>query len=316
MKSHLRISPLPRALLGLVLALTVIIARTTPAAILWTGANTNFTQSPTTLTDELIPGAVSLTRNYDMWLYNPDAGDTGPALGTPTDTEWAFGLLTNYVGLSYATFDSYRNGYLSGLLVGNPMVVHLINEDIYLSLTFSNWPSKGGFFAYTRSTPAPVTITNPPDGAVFAAPANVKIWAGVAFPGSSVTNVAFFANTNPVGSVQSAPFVITTGALAAGSYALTAVATAAGASATSAVVNITVISPVAIVLSSPGIANSQFAFDYTADPGLSYVVQNSSNLVNWVSLVTNVATINPAHFTDNLAPNGASYYRVGRLPNP
>ncbi len=133
-----------------VLALT---AASGMAATLWTGPATNFTQSASSLTDELIPGAVSLTRAYSQWLYNPDAGDQGPGTDTPTDTEWAFGTLDNYQGLSYAPFATYRNGDLSGALVGNPMVVHLINEDVYLSLTFSQWPQHGGFFAYTRSTP-------------------------------------------------------------------------------------------------------------------------------------------------------------------
>src|SRR5581483_7053100 len=132
----------------------------TPAATLWTGPVTNFTQSAASLTDELIPGAVSLTRAYSQWLYNPDAGDQGPGAETPTDTEWAFGTIDNYQGLSYAPFASYRNGDLSSLLVGNPMVVHLINEDVYLSLTFTQWPAHGGFFAYTRATPA---ASGPPE---------------------------------------------------------------------------------------------------------------------------------------------------------
>jgi hypothetical protein len=146
-------NPLRRALPAASLLLALAPATALPAT-LWTGPATNFTQSATSLTDELIPGAVSLTRAYSQWLYNPDGGDQGPGTGTPTDTEWAFGTLDNYQGLAYAPFASYRNGDLSSLLIGNPMVVHLINEDVYLSLTFSQWPQHGGFFAYTRSTPA------------------------------------------------------------------------------------------------------------------------------------------------------------------
>ena len=287
----------------------------THASTLWTGPDFDFIQSSTNVTDELIPGAVSLTRAYSQWLYNPDAGDQGPDVGTPTDTAWAFGTLDNYGAYSYQSFYSLRNGDLSTLLPGNPMVVHLVNEDIYLSLTFSAWPRKGGYIAYTRSTPA-VTITSPTNGMVFAAPAKVKISAAAAVAGGTVTNVEFFANLVSLGSTQSAPFSVTTGNLAAGQYALTAVETAAGVSATSSPVNISVVAPVAVTLSSPQINGSQFAFDYTADPGLQYVIQNSSNLVNWRSLVTNVATGNPVHFTDSFTSNSAQYYRVGRLPNP
>jgi len=203
--------------------LAIALAPATHAATLWTGADTNFTQSATNLVDVLVPGAVSLTRGFSQWLYNPAGGDQGPAPGTPTDTEWAFGTLDNYAALGYETFDSYRNGDLSALLVGNPMVVHLVNEDIYLSLTFSQWPQNGGYFAYTRSTPAP-----PPSG------------------------------------------TITSGA----------------------------------------ITSNQFVFEYAATPGSNYVVLDSSNLVNWLPVVTNLAATNSVLFTDSVTTNGSRYYRV------
>jgi len=314
MKSRFEFSHASGALLGIALPLICSFAPLTHAATLWIGPDIDFIQSPTNLTDELIPGAVSLTRGYSQWLYNPDAGDQGPGAGTPTDTAWAFGTLDNYDAYYYQTFDSLRNGDLSDLLVGNPMVVHLTNEDIYVSLTFSAWPQHGGFIAYTRSTPA-VTITNPANGMVFAAPAKVKIGAVAAVAGGTVTNVQFFANLVSLGSMRTAPFGVTTN-LAAGQYALTAVETAGGISVTSLVENISVVVPVAVALSSPRISGSQFAFDYTANPGLQYVVQNSSNLVNWLPLVTNVPTDNPVHFTNSFPSNGTQFYRVGLMPNP
>jgi hypothetical protein len=121
--------------------------------------------------------------------------------------------------------------------------------------------------------------------------ANATVSAG------SVTNVAFFANGTPLASDQIPPFSITTGGLGAGDYSLTAVATAAGISATSAVVNITVVCPL-------------------TNPGLSYLIQNSPDLINWVPVVTNVASSNPVLFTDGFISSGSRYYRVGRLPNP
>lgn len=324
MKYGVKVVPAPAT--GLLLAVFLLllsgVAQKTSAATLWTGANTNFTQSTSNFTDVLIPGAVSLCRNFSQWLFNPAGGDQGPAPGTPTDTEWAFGSLANYASLSYQSFDSLRNGDLSSLLVGNPMVVHLINEDIYLSLTFSAWPQHGGFFAYTRSTPgtvasAPsVTITNPVNGVVFSAPANVKIMATATDTGGPVTNVAFFSGSMPLGAVQSAPFGVTAGNLAAGAYGLTAVATAGGISTTSAVVNISIVTPTANTLSSGKIANDQFVFNYAANPGLSYVVQDSSNLVSWQSLLTNLATTNSVQVIESFVPKGYLFYRVGRLPNP
>jgi hypothetical protein len=302
------------AFLGIVLSLVCSFGQMSQAATLWTGPDIEFIQSDTNFADELIPGVVSLARGYSQWLYNPDAGDQGPGAATPTDTAWAFGTLDNYGAYYYQSFDSLRNGDLSDLLVGNPMVVHLTNEDIYLSLTFSNWPQHGGFIAYTRSTPA-VTITTPTNGMVFAAPAKVKISAAAALAVGTVTNVEIFANLVSLGSTKSAQFSVTTN-LAAGQYALTAVETAGGISVTSLVVNISVVTPVAVALSSPRMTGSQFAFDYTANPGLQYVVQYSTNLVNWQSLATNIPADNPVHFTNSLASDGAQYYRVGLLPNP
>lgn len=322
MKSKSQLLALARAIQAIILAFLIISAGTVKGATIWTGPDTNFTQSASSLTDVLIPGAVSLTRARAQWLFNPAAGDTGPGTDTPTDTEWAFGELANYAALDYQTFASYRNGDLSALLVGNPMVVHLITEDVYLSLTFSAWPQHGGFFAYTRSTPpaaAPVpsvTITDPAGGAVFAAPASVQMGAAATVASGSVTNVAFFTNGILSGDSQAAPFSITASNLAPGSYALTAVATAGGVSATSSVVSISIVSPAPTSLTAPMLTNNQFAFDYSANAGLGYVVQSSSNLIDWMSVVTNVAASNLVTFTNVLVPNGAQYFRVGRLPNP
>jgi hypothetical protein len=324
MKSGFKVVQVAAAgwLLAVLLLLLPGVAPKTSAATLWTGANTNFTQSASNFTDVLIPGAISFSRNFAQWLFNPAAGEQGCNPYSPTNTEWAFGSLANYAALNYQTFSSYRNGDLSAVLVGNPMVVHLIPEDIYLSLTFTAWPQHGGFFAYTRSTPAAVsptpsvTITNPASGAVFAAPANVKIGATATVASGSVTNVAFFAGITSLGAVQSAPFGLTAANLSAGAYSLTAVATASGVSATSAVVAINVVNPSPLAASLARITNGQFTFNYSANPGLGYVIQDSSNLVNWQSLATNVATTNSVHVSENFTPKGYLFYRVGRLPNP
>ena len=314
--------------------LPVLIFVLVPAAqadpTIWTGPATNFAQTAVGLgqlpvADVLVPGAVSLARNGNHWLYNTNL-DPFAEPGTPTDTEWSFGDLSDYASLTYQSFDSFRDFDLSARLVTDPpspMVCHLTNEDIYLSVTFSAWPQGGGLIAYTRSTPAAVvvapsptvTITNPLSGAVFSAPANVKIAASATVSSGTVTNVAFFSNSSPLGSSQAPPFGITASSLSAGPYALTAVATAAGVSATSAVVNVSVVSPIATSLAAPGATNNQFFFSYTANPGLRYDVESSSNLFNWTPLVTNVAAGSPVFFT-NPVSQSSSFFRVGRLPNP
>lgn len=134
--------------------------------------------------------------------------------------------------------------------------------------------------------------------------------------GGTVTNVQFFANTNSPGSAATAPFSVTGSFPAPGAYALTAVATAAGVSVTSPVVNITVVAPLPVTLTAPSASAGLFAFSYTANPGLSYVVESSTNLVNWAPVATNTASSTLVPFSETLALGPPRYYRVGRLPNP
>jgi hypothetical protein len=311
---------------GLLAGLVFVASLTTHASTVWTGPTINFTHSNLTgeLQDQITAG-VSITRGSTSGgLYNSvtesSASDSGPG-----DTKWAIGALSNYNALTYGTCP-LESGNRPPKYVGTNFVVHLVNEDIYLSLKLTAWGGAGmtgdRSFSYTRST-APVTpptptisITNPAAGAVFAALANVSLAASATVSSGTVTNVEFFANGVSQGAVVAAPFILTSSALAAGPYSLTAVATAAGITATSAVVNVSVINPMAVNLSNVGFNNGQFTFSYTADAGLAYVVQSSTNLLDWVSLATNVAPGNPVLFTNALNPAGTGFYRVGLLPNP
>jgi plastocyanin len=169
--------------------------------------------------------------------------------------------------------------------------------------------------------PAPtVSITNPVGGAVFSAPAILHLGSTAAVSIGTVTNVAFVATsattTNSLGSAHASPFNTSSSSLGAGNYSLTAVATAAGISATSAVVNISVVTPLALSNSVPVVAAGQFSFNYSANVGLTYVVQRTSDLSTWVNVVTNAASVNPSHFTESAVVSGARYYRVLLQPNP
>ncbi|HYT60969.1 MAG TPA: Ig-like domain-containing protein [Haliangiales bacterium] len=162
-----------------------------------------------------------------------------------------------------------------------------------------------------------VTITNPVSGAVFAAPADVTLLASASDTDGNVTNVQFFANSTAVGSAAASPFSVVAGNLAAGNYALTAVATDnGGLSATSSPVNISVVTPMDVMLSLPSITNGEFQFTYAANAGLRYVIEHSSNFVNWNAVVTNTASSSNEKFGEVFDVNLLRFYRVGRLPNP
>lgn len=49
--------------------------------------------------------------------------------------------------------------------------------------------------------------------------------------------------------------------------------------------------------------------------GLSYVIQQSSDLINWTTISTNVAAGSSVLFDDSSAIGNPGFYRVGLLPN-
>jgi plastocyanin len=165
--------------------------------------------------------------------------------------------------------------------------------------------------------PPGVTITSPGGGSVFAEPASVKISSSVTNSSGSVTNVEFFSNGGSLGSVTTAPFNFTTTPMSVGAYALTAKASAStGLSATSWPVNVSVVTPVAVSNFFPRITNGQFVFEHTANPGLRYAVENTTNFTAWAPVVTNTAVSNSVEVIDTFQVGNLRFYRVGRLPNP
>src|ERR1039457_3861615 len=223
------------------------------AATIWTGPTTTFTQAapyPNTGDRDQLTANVALTR------ATPSGGGTGGMFNavtetsfskgfSPADTEWAIGSLANYATLSYTDWTTCGGGNPVHNLPGQQLVVHLISDNIYLSLLFTFLPSGPGF-SYNRSTPASgdlpptVAIISPTNGASFTAPANVPITANASDPDGSVTNVAFFDGSTFLGGTNNTPYTVTA-TLATGSHALTAVVTDnLGLSTTSAVVTVTV----------------------------------------------------------------------------
>jgi hypothetical protein len=303
--------------------LTVSTNMAARAATIWNGPNTGWAKSVATPSDPILPGVVVLTRGANEVMYNT-VTELGPTVGSPADTEWGFGTLANFSTLIYKTMDTWRAGAnfnFQALILNKQMVMHIKSADIYMSIMFTNWGRFGsGTVGYIRSTapgggnPPTVTLTNPVSGAVFAAPASINLRASAS--GGTVTNVEYFAGATSLGHATTAPFAVAGSLPNPGSYALKAVATASGLSGTSSVVNITVVSPTTVSMTPPGFSGGQFSFNFSADPGLRYVVQSSSNLLDWISLATNVAGGTSVPFAAGLATNPSTYYRVGRLPNP
>jgi plastocyanin len=171
----------------------------------------------------------------------------------------------------------------------------------------------------TANVPPTVLITNLSPGAVFAAPANVTIRAMASDSDGSVTNVQFRVGSTVISNRTTAPYAATTNNLPAGNYTLFAVASDNKGAMTTNSVAISVVTPATVVLSAfQRLTPSIFRFTYTANAGLRYVVQRSTDLTSsiWTSLNTNTAAGTSVNFTNSNAPSSPTFYRVGRLPNP
>jgi hypothetical protein len=94
------------------------------------------------------------------------------------------------------------------------------------------------------NAPPTVSMTSPPNGAVFTAPAAITVTAGAADSDGSVARVDFFANGSLVGTDTTAPYSVQWSTSTAAAYTLTARAVDdAGASTTSTALTITVLPP-------------------------------------------------------------------------
>ena len=231
MRGHIRCFPVFYCSLRLVIC--ILLAAASPwihAATVWNGPLITYAQpspDPTQASnqDRIMPD-VWLTRAASKGLFNAFYETNATAL-SPTNTEWAWGSLSNHASLHYTNWLAMLNGASPITLVGQQLVVHLVSDDIYLSLQMTFWAAGGGGgFAYQRTTPAP----------------------------------AF--------------------------------------------------------LSAASISTGQFTFSYSATPGMSYLVQSSTNLVNWSPEATNTATGALVSFSDPLVSTGTKYYRVSQLLGP
>jgi plastocyanin len=162
-----------------------------------------------------------------------------------------------------------------------------------------------------------VAITNPPNNATFAAPWSGTIQATAAETGGSITNVQFLLDATVLGNVANPPYNMNVSSVLAGSHTLSAVATDNSGVSTNASITVSVVTPVPVVLSGFGFASpTEFQFMYSANPGLRYVVERSSDLATFVPILTNTAAGSSVSFSDTVPVGGQNFYRVARQSNP
>jgi hypothetical protein len=130
----------------------------------WRGATISFTKpsnSDWTLAanQDRITDNVWITRQNVKGLFNIVLESSASANGTacqapePSDTEWAYGSIEDISSLTFTTLGSLIGCNFQNIVDGQNIVLHLISEDIYISLKFTSWSANnGGGFGYERST--------------------------------------------------------------------------------------------------------------------------------------------------------------------
>ena len=93
---------------------------------------------------------VWITRGNDGGqIYNAVVENTANKDLSPIGTEWAEGTLDNLENLS---FDTFRNTTSPQEAVGKNLVMHLIEDELYIQIKFISWDTnREGGFIYQRS---------------------------------------------------------------------------------------------------------------------------------------------------------------------
>ena len=154
-----------------------------------------------------------------------------------------------------------------------------------------------------------VAITNPPNNALFSAPAAVTIGVQATDADGSVASVQLLTNGVAGVTDSAAPFSFSLSNLAQGTYTLRARATDNQAlSATSAPVNIRVVNRPALSFTRG--SNGPVELQFTTVAGVSYVIEQSAVLTNFSAIVTNPGNGGTLHYSETNGAGGQGFYRV------
>jgi hypothetical protein len=123
--------------------------------VIWNSGSYTFTKTSPGQADAIGPNT-HITRGSNGFIYNSfyQNGPSGSGTGClpVSNTEWAVGNINDWASLTFVGYVPIPGCSPPGI-VNLPLVLHLIEEDIYLQVTFSYWQGGGGGnFTYTRTT--------------------------------------------------------------------------------------------------------------------------------------------------------------------
>ena len=171
-----------------------------------------------------------------------------------------------------------------------------------------NFAGQTGTITVPASPPS-ISITNPANNSLFAAPAMVPVGVSASDSDGTVANVRLLTNGVAAATNTVSPFGFTLANLSAGDYTLRAVAQdSSSLSTTSAPVTIRVADRPALVL-VPG-AGGPIQFQFNSRTGVNYVVERATPLSTFSPVATNPGTGGSLQFQETNASEAQRSYRV------
>jgi hypothetical protein len=101
-----------------------------------------------------ITDSVAITRADTRGIFNIAQEESYNSI-SPIDTEWAYGTTDDVSQLTFSPWVDWGVSPGGGFFLNRPAVLHLISDDIYIDIFFTQWGAGmegGGQFSYTRST--------------------------------------------------------------------------------------------------------------------------------------------------------------------
>lgn len=127
-----------------------------PSFTIWSGTKITFEKADGVdpsleANQDRITELVWITRgNNGGQIYNAKTETSADQAVSPEGTRWALGTTDNLPNLTFAPL---RTTIKPSGIVGNNLVLHLVEENIYIDIIFTSWSAnKQGGFAYERAT--------------------------------------------------------------------------------------------------------------------------------------------------------------------